>query len=213
MPFSSKKRSKEDCILTAPNIISFTRLIFIPIFFVIYVFYDQTVLGAIIFAVAAATDWLDGMIARSTNTVTKLGKTLDPVIDRLLLLFGVLAIFITGRIPLWILVLILLRDIILGSLTIWMVETHGNSLTVSYVGKCATACMMVAFVMLMLDWPIVSGLGWFEIRWLPGFGQGEFSFGIFLAYIAVILQWITAALYIYRGIRYGTTSADHGATK
>ncbi len=203
-------RTGEDRILTLPNIISLLRLIMIPVFFVVYVFYGQVILGAIIFAAAAATDWLDGQIARGTNSVTKLGKLLDPFNDRVLLIFGVIAIFVTGRIPLWIMILVFARDIILGILLLWMKRTHGNEITVAYVGKFATAFMMFAFCMLMLNWPLVGGLDWFEISWLPGFGAGDVSLGIFFAYVGVVLQWIAAALYLYRGIRYGTTAADHG---
>ena len=72
---------------------------------------------------------------------------------------------------------------------------------------------MTAFGMLLLDWPMVPGLGLFEISWLPGFGAGSFSLGIFLAYIGVVLQWITAVIYLYRGTKYGTTAADHGVEK
>ncbi len=202
-----QKRTGEDRIFTIPNLLSFIRLLLIPLFFVLYVCYEQTVAGTIIFAVAACTDWVDGKVARATGSVTRLGKILDPFVDRLLLIFGVFAVYLSGRLPAWILVLLLLRDIILGILTICMKKKTGNDLTVSYVGKFATAFMMVAFSMLMLNWPIITGLGLFEISWLPGFGAGQFCFGIFVAYVGVILQWITAGIYLYRGIRYGTTAA------
>ncbi len=204
------KREGEDRIFTVPNLLSTVRLILIPVFFVVYVFFNQTILGCVIFALAACTDWIDGTVARATGAVTKLGKVLDPFVDRLLLIFGVIAVFVTGRIPLWIMILLFARDIVLGSLTLWMKNKHGNDLTVSYVGKTATAFMMTAFASLMVDWPMVSGLGWFEISWLPGFGVGAFSLGIFLAYIGVVLQWVTAGIYLYRGLRYGTTAKDHG---
>ncbi len=207
---SMGKRTGEDRILTASNVISLIRLVMILVFFIVYVGYDWVVVGSLVFAVAAATDWLDGHIARTTRTVTKLGKVLDPLIDRLFLIFGVLAIFITGRVPLWVMILIFARDIILGVLTLWMKHAHGNSLTVAYVGKVATACLMVGFCMLLLDWPMVSSLGWFEIGWLPGFGTGPISLGIFFTYVGVVFQWVTAALYLYRGIKFGTTASGCG---
>lgn len=203
---AARKRTGEDRIFTVPNLLSFVRLALIPLFFYLYVFAGQPVIGMVVFAVAACTDWVDGMVARATNTVTKLGRVLDPFVDRVLLIFGVIAVFCTGRLPLWIMLLVFIRDIILGILTLYLKNKKGNDLTVSYVGKFATAFMMVAFCMLMLNWPIVAGLGMFEISWLPGFGQASVSMGIFLAYIGVVLQWITAAIYLYRGIRYGTTA-------
>ena len=203
------RRTGEDRIFTVPNVISFIRLLLIPVFFVVYVDFHNVPVGVILFVIAACTDWVDGVIARKTGSVTKVGRVLDPLVDRFLLIGGVLAVFVVGRIPLWVLALVLIRDVVLGTLTLKINEEYGSQLTVSYVGKLATAIMMVAFGMLLLNWPLVPGLGLFEVSWLPGFGAGTFSFGIFLAYLGVILQWVTAILYLYRGIRYGTTSSDH----
>jgi len=207
------KRTGEDRIFTVPNAISFIRLLLIPVFFIFYVVFDNVPLGVILFVIAACTDWVDGVVARKTGTVTKVGRVLDPLVDRFLLIGGVLAVFVVGRIPLWVLALVLIRDVVLGTLTLKINEEYGRQLTVSYVGKVATAIMMVSFGMLLLNWPMVPGLGLFEISWLPGFGAGTFSLGIFLAYIGVFLQWITAILYLYRGIRYGTTARDHGKSE
>lgn len=212
-PAKGSTRTGEDRILTIPNALSFVRLLLIPVFFGLYVGADQKIPGMAVFAVAACTDWIDGTVARATNTVTKLGRVLDPLVDRLLLIFGVIAVFCTGRVPLWIMILIFARDIILGILTLYMKKEYGNDLVVSYVGKFATAFMMIGFCMLMLDWPMVPGIGLFEISWLPGFGAASVSLGIFFVYVGVILQWITAFIYLYRGIRYGTTAADHGLSE
>ena len=207
------KRTGEDRIFTVPNVISFIRLLLIPVFFVVYVDFHNIPVGVILFVIAACTDWVDGMVARKTGSVTKVGRVLDPLVDRFLLIFGVFAVFVVGRIPLWVLALVLIRDIVLGSLTLKINEEYGRQLTVSYVGKVATAIMMVAFGMLLLNWPLVPGLGLFEASWLPGFGTGTFSLGIFMAYLGVILQWVTAILYLYRGIRYGSTARDHGESE
>lgn len=204
-------RTGENRIFTLPNLISFIRLLLIPVFFILYVVFDQKIAGLTIFVIAACTDWIDGMVARSTGQVTKLGKVLDPFVDRILIIFGVIAVVATGRAPIWIMILVFARDIILGIFTINLKRKHGNDLAVSYVGKTATAFIMTAFAMLLLDWPMVPGLGLFEVSWLPGFGEGVFCLGLFLAYIGIILQWIVAVIYLYRGTKYGTTAADHGA--
>jgi cardiolipin synthase len=203
------KRTGEYRIFTLPNLISFIRLLLIPAFFVAYVAFDNVPLGVVLFVIAACTDWIDGLVARKTNTVTRVGQVLDPLVDRFLLIFGVIAVFVVGRIPLWVMVLVFSRDIVLGVLTLKINEDTGEPLGVVFVGKVATAFMMTSFAMLILNWPSVPGLGLFEISWLPGFGSGTFCLGIFLAYIGVVLQWITAVIYLYRWIRYGTTSADH----
>ena len=206
-------RTGEDRIFTLPNLISFIRLLLIPVFFILYVFCDQKVAGLAIFVIAACTDWIDGMVARSTGQVTKLGKVLDPFVDRILIIFGVIAVVATGRAPIWIMILVFARDIILGIFTIHLKKKHGNDLTVSYVGKTATAFIMTAFAMLLLDWPMVPGLGLFEVSWLPGFGEGTFCLGLFLAYVGIVLQWIAAVIYLYRGTKYGTTAARKGRGK
>lgn len=203
------KRTGEDRIFTLPNAISLIRLLMIPAFFIAYVAYHNVPVGVVLFVIAACTDWVDGMVARKTNTVTRVGQVLDPLVDRFLLIFGVIAVFVVGRIPLWVMVLVFSRDIVLGVLTLKINEDTGEPLAVLYVGKVATAFMMTAFAMLILNWPLVPGMGLFEIDWLPGFGDGTFCLGLYLAYIGVVLQWVTAVIYIYRWIRYGTTSADH----
>ena len=83
------KRTGEDRIFTVPNVISFIRLLLIPVFFVVYVDFHNIPVGVILFVIAACTDWVDGMVARKTGSVTKVGRVLDPLVDRFLLIFGV----------------------------------------------------------------------------------------------------------------------------
>ncbi|MBR2521824.1 MAG: CDP-alcohol phosphatidyltransferase family protein [Coriobacteriales bacterium] len=199
------KRTGEDRIITVPNVISAIRILLIPAFYIIFVTYRMETLGCAIFIVASCSDWIDGRIARATNSVTKLGKTLDPLADRLLIIFGVIALFVVDRLPLWIMIAIFLRDLLLLRLTIWLGKEYDEGLTVAYIGKVATTFVMAAFAMLLFGWPTVPGFGLFEVSWLPGFGASECYLGILFAYIGVILQWVTAFVYFYRGLRYGTT--------
>ena len=202
----SDKRTGEDRIFTVPNLLSFIRLLLVPVFFVLYTFMHQEIAGMVVFAIAACTDWIDGTVARATNSVTKLGRVIDPFVDRVLIIFGVVAVFCVGRLPLWVMVLVFLRDIILGIFTLRLKKRTGNDLTVSYVGKFATAFIMFGFAMLMINWPMVPGLGLFEISWLPGFGAQSFSLGIWFCYVGVVLQWIVAGIYLVRGAKYGNTA-------
>ena len=96
-------------IFTISNVITFIRLCMIPAYFVLLLNgYD--LLATLLFAAAASTDFLDGQIARRTHTVSRLGQILDPAVDRLLMVFGVVGLLIVGRLPLWIIVFVIVRD-------------------------------------------------------------------------------------------------------
>ena len=84
----------------------------IPVFLLL-LFNDFNLAATLVFAVAASTDWVDGQVARRTNSVSKLGQLLDPFVDRLLMISGVLGLFLVGRLPLWIIVLVVARDLLM----------------------------------------------------------------------------------------------------
>ena len=100
----------EDRILTIPNVISVVRLLCVPVF--LWLLFDQEnrVAAAGLLAILGATDWVDGYIARHYDQVSNLGKILDPVADRVLLIVGVVAILIDGAAPLGVGILSLLRE-------------------------------------------------------------------------------------------------------
>lgn len=194
-----------DRIWTIPNLISLIRFLLIPLFFYFFVIVRDNTIGCILFAVAAGTDWVDGQVARKTGQVSNLGKVLDPAVDRVLLAVGVISIWLVGRLPLWLMILVFARDIVLGILALWLKKRHGEQLTVIYLGKVATALLMVGFASLVLAWPVAPGLGLFELAAFPGFGAAAFPVGIWFAYVGIVLSWATGIIYLYRGIRYGST--------
>ena len=100
----------EDRILTIPNAISVVRLLCVPVF--LWLLFDQEnrVAAAGLLATLGATDWIDGYIARHYHQVSNLGKILDPVADRVLLIVGVVAILVDGSAPIGVGVLSLLRE-------------------------------------------------------------------------------------------------------
>lgn len=99
-------------IVTIPNILSFIRLCMIPVFLVL-LFNSMNLAATLVFAVAASTDWVDGQVARRTNSVSKLGQLLDPFVDRLLMISGVIGLLIIGRLPIWIVLVVVLRDLLM----------------------------------------------------------------------------------------------------
>ncbi len=151
--------------MTTANKITITRLLLIPVFVLLGVYYGESVrhghphhgfwLAAIlVFTIASASDGLDGYIARRYNQRSKLGTILDPIADKGLLLAALLTLTFSGwdyQFPLWFPVLLIARDVVIvaGSLGLHYVngEVHVRP---SWVGKVATFFQMVAIGCAML---------------------------------------------------------------
>ena len=204
-------------IFTLANIISFVRLLMVPAYLVLLLNgYDLA--ATLVFAVAAATDFLDGQIARRTHTVSRLGQLLDPAIDRILMITGVLGVFIVGRIPLWVIVVVVVRDLYLligGGI---LLSRFRIRVPVIYPGKFATTFLFVGFAGLLLNWPLVPGLGLTDAAWLPGFSDGMVSWGIWFIYAGLILslgvtvyESVAAARALKRALADDPKRCGHGA--
>lgn len=182
-------------VYTLANFITVGRLLLVPIFFALLISGGSRVVATALYAIAASTDWLDGQIARRTRTVSRLGKLLDPFVDRLLLAAGVIGLWLLGALPLWVVVVLVLRDTLLlgGS---FRLARKGAGIDVIFLGKLTTALLLTGFSLLLLDWPRIPGLGLIDVGWLPGFGSGEVALGIWLVYAGVALSVATAFMYM-----------------
>lgn len=142
-----------DKVVTAANAITAVRLAGLPLFVVLAV---QGAYGMafLTLALVGATDFADGYVARRFDQVTKLGRLLDPLIDRLLLATAALTLLALGFIPWWVVVAVVARDVLL--LIAGLVVFHGNpGIPVSRMGKFATACLLVgvpAFLLGHMSW-------------------------------------------------------------
>lgn len=183
-------------IYSVANLITIVRLILVPFFFIVLVGDgERSRLAAfVIYAIAGSTDWIDGQLARRTHTVTQFGKIVDPLVDRLLLASGVLGLYLIGVLPIWIPIVLVLRDVYLlyGA---FVLEKYRVILPVTYVGKLTTAVLLVGFSLLIAGWPIRPGLGLVESSWLPGFGTEAYSGGIWLVYAGTALSLSAAVHY------------------
>lgn len=188
-------------IFTIPNLLSLTRLFLLPVFFVLLVRYGNNVMAFIVLLVASLTDLVDGSIARATHTESQLGQLLDPFVDRVFIIVGIIAIFVAGRVPLWILLLLLGRDACMLALTIYQKRRFNRDFKVIFLGKFTTALVMAGFCSLVLWWPLLPGANVVEASFLPGWGSGEAPLGIWLLYLGLPISWITGAIYLYRGLR------------
>ena len=181
-----------DRVFTLANVVSFVRLCMAPIAFCLLVS-GQDIAATAVFAISAATDFLDGQIARRTHTVSRVGQLLDPMVDRLLMICAVLGLLIVGRLPLWVVVVVLVRDVAMLIGATYLYRKHTIRVPVIYAGKFATTFLFVGCAGLMLNLPQIPGLGWCDFAWLPGFNSVSCSWGIWSIYIGLCIYYVVRA--------------------
>lgn len=189
-----------DRIFTIPNFISFIRLLLVPIYLILLL-NGYNLAATCLFAIAASTDFLDGQIARRTHSVSRLGQLLDPVVDRVLMIAGVVGLLLVNRIPLWIVLLVLVRDLLMLGGGAYLLRRYQLRIPVVFMGKVATTFLFVGFAGLLLNWPLIGGLNLVSTDLLPGFGTSSVSWGIWFVYLGLILAVITTIYYIARALR------------
>jgi len=108
---------------------------------------------AILFIAASVTDFLDGYIARRYNIVTKMGKLLDPIADKLLISTAMIMMIPIGRIPAWIVAVIIMRDIFVDGLRS-IASSEGLIIQARTLGKQKTLCQIIAVSALLIHYPI-----------------------------------------------------------
>ncbi len=155
---------------TIPNILTFSRVLLIPIFVITFYLPLQQarLLCAILFAIAALTDWLDGHLARKWSQTTHLGAFLDPVADKLMVAVAlVLLVQAEPKPSLAIPALVIIsREITVSALREWMAELGARTqVAVSNMGKIKTTLQMFAIFLLLLKYPIL-GCSMFYIGWI-----------------------------------------------
>lgn len=162
---------------TIPNAISGVRILMVPVFLWLWLGEDRIAEAGWLLGVIAATDWIDGYLARRLNQVSTVGEFLDPLADRLAVVSALIGGIITDDIPRWFAIAVLAREafIAVGALTLGLKAKA--KLTVRFIGKVATAAIYAS-----LAWFLIgrgSGTGWIEAAaWAMGL------FGIVLYYIS-----------------------------
>ncbi len=160
MPEPENARGLGDRVFTVPNALSLSRIFMVPVV-VALLLARADGLAAAFFVLAAATDFLDGRLARRAGP-TRLGRILDPVADRLMLSSVAAVLALRGLLPAWAVAILVGRDLLAlaGSLAV------GSKIRVNRVGKAATALLMGAIALLVLMPATVVG----EIVFYAGFG-------------------------------------------
>lgn len=141
---------------TIPTIMTWARIAAIPL--IVGVFYlpiepaSCNLIATVLFVVSAATDWLDGYLARRLNQVSSFGAFLDPVADKILVCASVLVLVHLGRADVFVALIIIGREIAISALREWMAQIGASkSVAVHMVGKLKTVVQMVAIPFLLFD--------------------------------------------------------------
>ncbi len=176
-----------DKILTVPNVISIIRLCLVPVYLILLI-NGQNIWAVTVFAIAAITDFLDGQVARRTHSVSKLGKILDPAIDTILMVTGFIGTLIIDTVPLWIVVLVFAREAFLLIGGAILINKYDIRIAVIYPGKFATTFLFFGIAAMLLNMPLIPGLGLCDISWLPGFNYSYVCWGIWFVYLGLLMQ-------------------------
>lgn len=167
-------------VLTAPNVITLVRLACIPLFLWLLFGLGSRAWAAGLLGVLGATDWVDGFVARRYGQVSELGKVLDPVADRLLLLVGVTAILIDGSAPLWFGVAVLVREVLVAAATLVLAALGARRIDVTWWGKAGTFGLLFAFPFFLASESTVAPEMFRVLAWGCGIP------GLILSYVALI---------------------------
>ncbi len=146
-------RSLKVEFFNAPNAITFARMAAIPVilYFTWYESRENSFIAALLYAVTSATDFLDGWLARRKNLVTVIGKFLDPLADKLVVMAALVMLVHLGRVGAWVVIIIIAREFIISGLrTIAMSE--GIVIAAGQEGKYKTAIQLVGIVFLLLHY-------------------------------------------------------------
>jgi len=148
--------------LNAPNAITLARIALIPVF-LYFTYYESRLdsfLAAFIYTITGATDFLDGWLARRNNLVTVIGKFLDPLADKLIVMAALVMLVHLGRIAAWVVIVVMAREfIVTGLRTIAMSE--GIVIAAGQEGKYKTSLQIVAIAFLLLHYTYPIDFIWF----------------------------------------------------
>ncbi len=186
-------------VLTVPNILSFFRLLMVPVFlFLIIVGHDLWAL--VVLVVATATDFLDGAIARRFGQISRLGQLLDPAADRLFIFTALIGLAVRGILPWWLIAAIIGRDLMLVSIGVVLANVGYGPLPVHHLGKTATFCLFWGLPVIVLGhaFPALQvatdPIGWAFTLW------GAF------------LYWWAGVVYLRQAIRLVRESRETGGS-
>ena len=177
---------------TLPTIMTWTRIVAIPL--IVGVFYlpmaepMRNLIATVMFIVFAATDWLDGFLARRLNQTSAFGAFLDPVADKFLVCASLLVLVHLNRADVFVALIIIGREIAISALREWMAQIGASrSVAVHMLGKLKTTVQMVAIPFLLFDGRLFGVID-------------THLWGTMLIYIAVVLTIWSMVYYLQKAL-------------
>jgi CDP-diacylglycerol---glycerol-3-phosphate 3-phosphatidyltransferase len=172
--------------LNLPNLLTLTRILLIPVFVMLFATPtpDRSLIAAIVFVVAAVTDLLDGYLARKSGQVTTLGKLLDPIADKLLVLSALILLVNVDRVSALVAILIIAREVAVTGVRA-IAAGEGIIISAETTGKYKMVLQIVAIVFLILEGTVAEALGNLH---LPG---------IATLYFSLALSYVSGAKYVW----------------
>ncbi|MDR3365293.1 MAG: CDP-diacylglycerol--glycerol-3-phosphate 3-phosphatidyltransferase [Clostridiales Family XIII bacterium] len=179
--------------MNLPNFLTLIRMALVPVFIVLF-YFGQTgsrafcLLAFAVFAIASATDALDGHIARKHGLITNFGKLMDPLADKVLTTSAFIVFVDVGIVPAWMVVVILAREFAITGLR-GVAAAEGVVIAAGFSGKLKTIFQMLAICLILLDSAI-------------GNGPATHSLWLVVSVAGLICLWVAVALTVYSGIEY-----------
>lgn len=140
--------------MNLPNKLTILRVLLIPVFVVLLLadFWGKWLdyIALAVFIIASLTDMLDGMIARKYNLITNFGKFMDPLADKLLVCSAMICLLDLGRIPAWVVIVIIAREFIISGFRL-VASDKGVVIAAGYIGKAKTVFQMIMIMLMILD--------------------------------------------------------------
>ena len=172
--------------LNVPNFITLVRILLIPVFVILFVTPtpDRSISAAVIFVLAAVTDLLDGYIARRTGQVTKLGKLLDPIADKLLVLSALILLVNIDRVSALVAILIIAREVAVTGIRA-IAAGEGMIIAAETTGKYKMAMQVIAITLLILEGTGLAELGNLHLA------------GIVTLYLSLVLGYLSGGQYVW----------------
>ena len=186
-------------VLNIPNLITLSRILLIPLIIGIYylpyewlTLHERNETATIVFILAAATDWLDGYLARRLNQTSAFGEFLDPVADKLIVAGALIVLLQLERVESLVALIIIGREIAISALREWMAKLgQAKSVAVAFIGKLKTVSQMIAIPLLLYHDHL---LGLVDCQWL----------GTVLINVAAVLTVVSMLYYLRKALPHAS---------
>lgn len=180
------RSAAQESNINLPNLLTVTRILLIPVFVLLFVSPtpDRSMAAAVVFIIAAVTDVFDGYLARRRGQITKLGRLLDPIADKLLVLSALILLVQVDRVSALIAILIIAREVAVTGVRA-IAATEGIIISAETTGKYKMALQVVAIVFLILEGTLLSELGNVHLV------------GIVTLYLSLALGYFSGGQYVW----------------